>query len=1143
MAFCRRCGTRLASVCPSCGFANPEGFAFCGKCGARVAETPAPSLQGSPAFASPRSYTPKHLAEKILTSKAALEGERKQVTVLFADLKGSMELLADRDPEEARKLLDPVLEHMMNAVHHYEGTVNQVMGDGIMALFGAPLAHEDHAVRACYAALRMQDAVRRYSEELRRAQGVEVQIRVGLNSGGVVVRSIGSDLRMDYTAVGQTTHLAARVEQLAAPGSIRLTAGTLHLAEGFVQVTPLGPVPIKGLGEPVEVFELVGAGAARTRLEAAARRGLTRFVGRSAELEQLRGALDRASQGHGQVVAVVGEPGVGKSRLFWEFLHHLGGSGRPPSPTALGAPRRSHGTPRLDNSFTGPHSHRVHDWLIVQSASVSYGKATAYLPVIELLRGYFEIDSRDDPRKIREKVTGKALTLAPALGPAVPALLALLDVPVDEASWQALDPRQRRQQTLDAVKRLLLRESEIQPLVVVFEDLHWIDGETQTLLDSLVDSLPVARLVLLVNYRPEYSHAWGGKTYYRQLRIDPLPPESADELLDALLGADAALGPLKQLLVERTEANPLFLEESVRALGETAALAGERGAYRLTRPVEHLKIPATVQAILAARIDRLAPEAKRLLQAAAVIGKDVPMPLLLAIADAPEHEVRAELTRLQAAEFLYETRLFPDLEYTFTHALTLEVAYQGLLHERQRALHARTAEAIERLARERLAEQAERLAHHALRGELWEKAVTYLRQAGLRAMARAANREAIDHLEQALGTLRRLPETRETTELTIDIRLDLRNALLPLGERARMGDHLQEAEALARTLGDQHRLGRVATFMVIQCLTTGDYDGAVRFGQEALSIARILGDRSIEVVATTFLGLTHAARGDFGDAATLLERNVALEGDLRYERFGAPGIQWALSAASLANVLSELGRFDEAIEHAEAAVRIGEAADHPFTLHWALFDLGRAHLRRGDLPRATRVLERGLDLCRTWQIVVGTSPVAATLGVAYVLAGRADEALPLVAGAVEEFRSSRLVRGGPAFILLCAGMTCLSAGRIDEAVSHAREALALTRRLGARASEAHALYLAGDVASTGGAEDPEGYYREGLGLARELGMRPLLAHCHLGLGKLYRCTGKREQAREHLRTAATMYRDMDMRFWLEQADAALAERR
>jgi class 3 adenylate cyclase/tetratricopeptide (TPR) repeat protein len=1102
LRFCEDCGSRLTLACSQCGGELAPGKRFCGSCGAPAG---AESATRTPA---PESYTPKHLAEKILISKAALEGERKQVTVLFADLKGSMELLADRDPEEARKLLDPVLEHMMEAVHRYEGTVNQVMGDGIMALFGAPIAHEDHGVRACYAALRMQDAVRRYSEELRRAQGVEVQIRVGLNSGDVVVRSIGSDLRMDYSAVGQTTNLAARMEQLAAPGSIRLTAETLHLAEGFVQVTPLGPVPIKGLGEPVEVFELVGAGAARTRLEAAARRGLTRFVGRTAELEQLRDTLDRTRLGHGQVVAVVGEPGVGKSRLFWELTH----------------------------------SHRVHGWRVLQSASVSYGKATAYLPVIELLRGYFEIECRDDQRKIREKVTGKVLTLAPALGPAVPAFQALLDVPVDEASWQALDPLQRRQQTLDAVKRLLLRESEVQPLVVVFEDLHWIDGETQALLDSLVESLPAARLVLLVNYRPEYHHAWGGKTYYRQLRIDPLRAESADELLEVLLGPDAALGPLKRLLVERTEANPLFLEESVRALVETGALAGERGAYRLTRPVEQLTIPATVQAILAARIDRLGPEAKRLLQAAAVIGTDVPLPLLLAVADAPEPEVRAELTRLRAAEFLYEARLFPELEYTFTHALTHEVAYQGLLHDRQRALHARITEAIERLSPERVAQQAERLAHHALRGELWEKAMAYLRQAGLRAMARGANREAIASLEQALGALHHLPETRETTELAVDLHIDLRNAFQPLGDQARTGHHLHQAEGLARALGDPRRLGQIANFTVIQCLITGEYDEAVRFGEEALTIARTLGDHSIEVVATSFLGTTHVARGEFRDAVALLKRNVGLDGDLRYERFGAPAIQSALSGSYLANALSQLGRFDEAIGRAEAAVRTAEEADHSFTLYFGLLDLGLAHLRRGNLPRATQVLERSLDLCRTFQIGLGIPLVAAALGAAYGLAGRVDEALPLAAGAVKEFgiRQSHL---RPAHILLCAGRTYLAAARIAEAASHGREALALARDLGARASEAHALCLTGDIASTGGAEGAEGYYREALALATELGMHPTVAHCHLGLGKLYRRTGDQAKASEHLRTATAMYREMGMNSWLAQAEAELTELR
>jgi tetratricopeptide (TPR) repeat protein len=407
-------------------------------------------------------------------------------------------------------------------------------------------------------------------------------------------------------------------------------------------------------------------------------------------------------------------------------------------------------------------------------------------------------------------------------------------------------------------------------------------------------------------------------------------------------------------------------------------------------------------------------------------------------------------------------------------------------------------------------------------------------------MTRASNREAVAHLEQALGALRRLPETRATTELTIDLHLDLRNALLPLGERGRMGTHLHEAEALARALGDQRRLARIATFMVIQCLSTGEYDEAVRFGQEALSIARTVGNRPIEVVATSFLGMTHLDRGEFGDAANLLERNLALEGDLRHERFGAPAIQSALSAAHLAIVLSELGRFDEAIGHGDAAVRIAEEADHPFTLFWGLFELGLAHFRRGDLPRATRVLERCLELCRKWQFVPALSPVAASLGAAYAIAGRADEALPLVAGAVEDFRNRQLLRWAVP-ILTCGGRAHLSGGRIDEAARLAREALALTRRLGARGNEAHALCLAGDVASTVSAEDAEGYYREALALAEPRGMRPLIAHCHLGLGKLYRRTGQREQAQEHLATATTMYREMDMRFWLEQAEAEMGE--
>jgi predicted ATPase/class 3 adenylate cyclase len=1101
MRFCGHCAAPLVAACPSCGASNPPGHKFCGQCAAPLQAAAAPEFPARPA-----SYTPRHLAEKILISKAALEGERKQVTVLFADLKGSMELLADRDPEEARRLLDPVLEHMMEAVHRYEGTVNQVMGDGIMALFGAPLAHEDHAVRACYAALRMQESVKNYAEKVRRSHAAEVNIRVGLNSGEVVVRAIGSDLRMDYTAVGQTTHLAARMEQLADPGAIVITPDTLALAEGYVEVKSLGPVRVKGLVDPVEVYAVVGAGPARTRLQASARRGLARFVGRNAELEHLHHAEELAGAGHGQVAAIVGEAGVGKSRLIYEFTH----------------------------------SHRMQGWLVLEGASISYGKTTSYLPVIDLLKVYFKIQERDDPREIRAKVTGRLLTLDRALEPTLPALLALLDVPVDDATWQTLDPPQRRQRTLDAVKRLLLRESQVQPLLVVFEDLHWIDGQTQALLDSLVDSLGSARLLLLVNYRPEYRHDWASKTAYSQMRIDALVAESAGQLLEALLGDDPSLALLKQLLVEQTEANPLFLEESVRALVETGALAGEHGAYRLTRPVEHLRIPATVQAILAARIDRLAPEGKRLLQSAAVIGKDVPMPLLLALVDAQEPEVRAELAHLQAAEFLYETRLFPDLEYTFKHALTHEVAYGSLLQDRRRALHALVIEAIERLYADRLDEQVERLSHHAMHGQDWEKAVLYARQAAKRAAERSANREAATFFEQALAALTRLTVSRATREQAIDIRLELRNVLLPLNDFASMTAHLREAEALALALNDRWRLAWVSTHLTAFYFNTNQHPEAKAAGRLVLEIATELDDFSLQVLAHFMLGLTYLYVCDYRPSIDLLSWNVdALQGARAYERFNEPALPAVTSRSYLLRALAEVGEFDRGAARADEARKLAVSADHPFTLASALEGIGFLHLRRGAIQEAIAVLESGLRLCEDWQLHLIHYSTAAYLGSAYALAGRHTKALPLL-----EQAASVPMGFHPALWMSMLGEAHLLAGRLTEASACAEQAL--TRAEGTRetGSRAWALRLQADIAARAAQPDPggaEASYGEALALAGELGMRPLVAHCHLGLASLYRRTGQREEVRKHLTTATTMYRQMDMRFYLEQAEAEVRE--
>jgi class 3 adenylate cyclase/predicted ATPase len=1004
-------------------------------------------------------------------------------------MKGSMELLADRDPEEARKLLDPVVEHMMEAVHRYEGTVNQVMGDGIMALFGAPLAHEDHAVRACYAALRMQESVKRYAEQVQKTEGVPIQIRVGVNSGEVVVRSIGSDLKMDYTAVGQMTHLAARMEQMAMPGSILITADTLSLTEGFVQVKALGPVNVKGLNEPVEVYEITGAGPVRSRLQAAAARGLTRFVGRSAEFETLCQALERAGTGRGQVVALVGEPGVGKSRLFWEFTH----------------------------------SRRTVDWLILESGSVSYGKATPYLPIIDLLKTYFKIQERDNRRETRERVTGKLLTLDESLKPNLAAFLALLDVPIEDAAWQALDPAQRRQRTLEAVKRLLLRESQVQSLLLVFEDLHWIDSETQSFLDSLVESLPTARILLMVNYRPEYQHGWGSKTYYTQLRIDPLPPESAGELLEALLGEDANLEGLKQLLINRTEGNPFFLEESVRTLIEAKALVGKQGNYRLAGAIENIQLPATVQAVLAARIDRLSPEEKRLLQSAAVIGKDVPFALLEATADQSEEELRRCLGGLQAAEFLYETRLFPDVEYTFKHALTHEVAYGSVLQERRRLLHARIAQAVEKLYPDRLTEHLELLAHHALRGELWERAVKYLHQAGSKAAARCTYKEAAGYLQLGLEVLGHLPETRDTIAQAIDIRIALGPVLI--AGKGSYGREVEEIYRAARELCE--RVGDTAHLFPVLWGLCRFYDAAAELrkaqdiGEQLLTLAQRSNDPSLLLEAHHSLWATLSLRGEFRSTLTHTEEGALLYDPQKHGhhafQYGGhdPGV---CGLASQARALWLLGFPDKALQKAGESLGLARNLAHPFSLFFTTYvGVAWVHEHRGEARITQQILDGVPALTSEQERPSWRVRRMLLRGLLLLDQERPTDALELAQQAVafDPSRKSREQSHTDALLAQLYGKT----GQTEKAFAVLKRALARAHESGERWYEAELHRISGELLlnqSFPAEERAEACFQKALKVSREQSAKSLELRAAMSLSRLWQKQGRKDEARQLL---------------------------
>ena len=1106
--FCEECAAPLLRLCANCRCQVSSTAKFCPQCGQSLIRA-----GGDPRFASPKIYTPRHLADKILTSRATLTGERKHITVLFADMKGSMELIAYRDPEDARKLLHGVLERMIEAVHRYEGTVNQVMGDGILALFGAPLAHEDHAVRACYAALRMQETVTRYADDVQRLHGVPITIRVGLNSGEIVVSAIGSDLHMEYSVVGGTVHLAARMEQMAKPGSVLATAHTLKLAEGYVTARPLGAVAVKGLADPVQVYEVTGAGTARTRFQAAAGRGLTRFIDRDVERNQLRCIQQLAGSSQSQVVAMIGEAGVGKSRLVHEFIH----------------------------------SSQTAGWLVLESHSAPLGRPTPYLPVIGLLRDYFKINVHDSARTIHEKVTSNILTLDPLLQDAIPPLLDLLDALDDDHSFRAIDPLQRRQQTCQAVIRLLLSETRVQPVIAIFEDLHWSDALTVGLLNELVIAAKDTRLILVVSYRSEYKDEWSSRPNYSRLRLGPLAGGNLLELLEAVGCCDPSLRNLKSILVERANGNPFFVEEIVQTLVDTRVLEGSRGSYRLARPFSTIEVPPTVQAVIAARIDVLPPLAKRLLQEAAVIGHDVPFSLLHAICGLTENELRSQLHDLEAAEFLYATQLFPDLQYGFKHSLTLEVAYRGVLREHRRDIHARVVDVIETIYADRLGEQVERLAHHAVQGGLREKSVHYLRQAGVKAVARSALADARACFEQALDILKQLPESSATLEQAFEIRLELRTVLRQLGEVREMLDQLREAEVLAERLKDDLRRGRVCSFMTAVLSNLDQLDEAMVTGSRCVEIAQRIGDLRLGIIAGSNLAEPYYLRGEYEQAIEIATGNLAaLPTEWVQEYFGMAMPASVLTWGWLIMSLAELGRFREASEYEAEAIGIAAATRHAHTIGWAHLTASKLRLLQGDWAKAHVLLEHWINMPGTLDVSVLLPWAVASSAWTLAQIGDASKALSRVREAEEhlERQEAMGIFAHRGWSYHAVGRACLLLGRLDEAERFVDRSVESSRKQ--PGLTAYAQCLAGDLANHPDRFDAErgvASYQQALALAERLRMRPVAAHSHFGLGRMFLRSGRSEHAREHLDNATSMFRDMDVGVWLEQAEMELVDRK
>ncbi len=927
--FCGSCGAALALACPRCGTQNPPAFKFCSECGSALAAGAVPAGAGATADALPvapkdavfraldakvRAYTPAHLAEKILTSAPALEGERKAVTVLFADVAGFTRLASGISAEDLHLVMDGCFERLSAAVHRYEGTINQFTGDGIMALFGAPIAHEDHAERAVHAALEIQEAMTVYGATLARERGAEFRMRIGINSGTVVVGKIGDNLRMDYTAQGDTVNLAARLEEACEPGAVLVSEATRRLAAGAFTFRTLPPLSVKGKDTPVLAHEVTGRRERRARMEVATE--LTPLVGRARELGHLREALERVRQGRGEVVGIVGEAGVGKSRILYEFRRQLG-----------------------------------EDVLYLEGRCISYGQTIPLLPVVELLKRGFRILEGDREDAIRDKVA-RGLRAIDADSRSMPFLLGLLGVDAEDAATQAMAAEARRRYTFEALRGLTLAGSARRPIVFAVEDLHWVDPASQDFLRYLGENSTRAAVLILVTHRPGYASPWADRSYYSQIALAPLSEGDSERIVESVLGVRSLPPAVKALVCQKAEGNPFYLEEVTRSFVDTGILARADGGYVLARPVTPQDVPDTVQGVIMARIDRLSETRKRTIQTAAVIGREFAAHLLGRIADI-QGRLEDSLAELRALVFIFEKSLVPDLEYVFKHALVQDVAYGSLLKPRRRTLHELVGRAIEELYAARLDEHVAELAHHFAQGEVWPKAFEYARRAGDRARAIFANREAIHFYTQALEAAARMtPPPGDADLLAIH---EARGAVWHLlssydqavadfeamqQAAARIGDRVKEGEALCNQAGSHWwRFSEAYKGLVEKC------------AREAMVIAEETGDERILARGLYSLAMVDQKAGALRDADAKLLRSVEI---CRRRNLTGPlvtDLTWLGAQAGWR------GEYRPSTEYAGEAARLAGAIHEGFYELVALCALCNAHVGLGEWDIAFGILD------------------------------------------------------------------------------------------------------------------------------------------------------------------------------------------
>ncbi len=1078
--FCNGCGNKLEHKCSICWRNNPSGSKFCNGCGKALVH---PKTKPAVDYSQPQSYTPRHLAQKILTTRSAIEGERKLVTVLFADLADSTRLFEKIDPEQVHEIMDGCFKIMMDEIHLQEGTINQFRGDGVMALFGAPVAHEDHAQRACRAALSIQRILKRYSEKVDRDYGIEFKMRIGLNSGTVVVGAIGDDLRMDYTADGDTTNLASRIENLARPGTSLISVNTRRLVKDYFELKPLGKAHVKGKKEQQEIFELVRAGGAVTRIEAAAAKGLTRFVGRKNSMAALMDAYEKAKRSNGQVVGMIGEAGVGKSRLLLEFRKRL---------------------PKGEFGY-------------LEGRCIHFGSGMPYLPILDILKSYFGITERESETVARKRVRKKIIDLDKKLPYILPPICELLSLKVQDETYLKLEPRVKREKLFEALRDLIVRGSQKRLLMITLEDLHWIDKATEAFLDYFISWLATTKVLLILLYRPEYTHPWAGKSYFNRIGVHQLSLKSSDELVRAILEGGEKTPELIELILNRTAGNPLFMEELAHSLLENGSIVKKNNRYVLCRAPEDLRVPDTIQGIIAARIDRLEENLKRIMQVASVIGREFAFRLLQAISGMRE-DLKHQLLNLQSLELIYEKRLFPELEFIFKHALVQEVAYNTLLSTRRKEIHQRIGKAIEELYSRNLEEFYEVLAFHYGRSNEQEKTLQYLDLANRKTEKLYALQDAMGYFEAAMALLDTLKDNASHRFLRISMLVRNVFVFQLLDKFHNYYALLQKFEPVAVALNNPELLGGFYTRRALCEWYFGYVNVSHETAKKAVHLSEACGNAFDAGYAYGISQWILYHKSNYAAVLQLKEKVIR-----SFEKsFSLRGYVWSICAVSMA--YSHLGQWDKAVQEGEIALKLADEYSDASLSSIANWVISQAYCLKGDLGRAIEIA--GLAVSKA------SNPfdrllARNILAWAFCRAGKQEKHLDYIAQTVEEYR-----KAGAETLVATFGARLGECYFLNHEYKFAKQQIEITLKVsektGMKYYAAWCHYLLGEISlKTDPAQEKTPSagtcFENAIFICRKIKAENNLAMAYAGMGRYYKLQGNVALARDYLGRALKIF--------------------